>query len=101
MGEETLAVTLFEMVLKFCAGTTPHFPIKKILLLLWKTILVSIFSKYFVILIKKQRKISGLVVTKHSLDSLKSKAYDHHFKKCKELFFQAEHNLDNLWLKFL
>jgi len=39
-NNEPVAIMLFNMIIKFCNGTAPHFPIKKVLLLLWKTILV-------------------------------------------------------------
>lgn len=37
---ELLHITLFEMIIKFCNG--PKFPTKKILLLLWKTLLLTL-----------------------------------------------------------
>lgn len=40
--DDLIILKLFNMLTKFCGGTSPHFPIKKILLLLWKLILLAL-----------------------------------------------------------
>ena len=41
-GEENLTSFLFLMLLNFCNGSMPHYPIRKILLVIWKSILASL-----------------------------------------------------------
>lgn len=39
---EYLVITLFRMLNDFCNGLAPHYPVKKISLLIWKTILLTL-----------------------------------------------------------
>lgn len=41
-GEDNLTSFLFQMLLFFCNGSKPHYPVRKILLVIWKSILASL-----------------------------------------------------------
>lgn len=53
-GDELLTVKLLGLVTRFCNGTAPHIPIKKVLLLLWKISLVGLGGMETLKQLKKQ-----------------------------------------------
>lgn len=60
-GDELLVVTLFMMLNNFCGGLAPHYPIRKITLLLWKVILITLGgTKTLKELKESNRKLSNL-----------------------------------------
>lgn len=56
VGDDTLTSLLFMMLLSFCNGSMPHYPIKRILLLIWKSILAMMGGMRELEEIKKERR---------------------------------------------
>lgn len=55
-GDETLTSLLFVMLLSFCNGTMPHYPVKKILLLLWKSVLAMMGGMKELLILKQEAR---------------------------------------------
>ena len=58
-GDETLTSLLFIMLLSFCNGTMPHYPVKKILLLLWKSVLAMMGGMKELVVLKQEARVAS------------------------------------------
>lgn len=59
VGDETLTSLLFMMLLSFCNGSMPHYPIKKVLLLIWKSILTMMGGIKELAMLKEQARVAA------------------------------------------
>lgn len=69
-GDELLPVKLLSMVTHLCAGTTPHFPMKKVLLLLWKILLVYLGGT------KELKERKAILRERHNLEPITEDALE-------------------------
>ena len=59
VGDHTLTSLLFVMLLSFCNGSMPHYPVKKILILIWKSILAMMGGVSDISELKKQARVAN------------------------------------------